>query len=150
MSNSSWAACNSGLYTGTDASQLYAAAITRTTCLLQDFKTTNGTVDFPKLVKAFSKGNIGDIGPSSGFVDRIVEKCAVREQGSVKDRMKMAQEESLGQGSVKNYKCMTHEDFVKCWARLGVFSCVTQEANDVARGSQSDKPCIIKIQGLKD
>ena len=144
VSSRNWTTCSRGLYTGDDASQLYAAAISRTTCLLQDFKTTNGTVDFPMLVKAFAKGDMGDIGPPSGFLDRVVERCAVREQYIVKDRKNMTQEESLGQWSAKNYKSMTPEEFVKCWAGQGVFGCVTQEANDVARSSPSDNSCILK------
>ena len=124
----SWAECGKGLYTGNNATQQYEANITRIACILSDYKDMSGNVNHDKLMTAIDNGAESDVGASSFLLKRQVDRCAGKWKA---DKM--------------TYKQITLEEFVKCWASHGVFSCATQEANQVA----SDFPdsCVPSTEG---
>ena len=115
VTNRTWADCSAGLYSGDNNTLLYEAAVNRTACLLQNFVNQSNMVDFQALVNAIEDADTNDFSASTDLLIRLVEECAVEEQGDE-----------------ENYRDMTPEDFVNCWAGLGVLSCAKHEAAQLA------------------
>ena len=118
-------------YTGDDGTQLYEAEIKRTVCLLGDYMFDNGSFNFIQMVSQAS-ANINE------------KYDALYRAGKFKD----AGTERLELHSDRLRKVVNHcadlrtgpsdlsaEEFVRCWARRGVFDCAKTEAQRVAKSA---------------
>lgn len=101
----SWAECSQAAAAASDD---YAAAIAQVACLLQDFKTATGNVDFASLTNAINGAKGATDSTSTYQFNKIVELCS-----SDTDEI-------------------STEEFVQCWAGYGVYSCAFMEANYLA------------------
>ena len=124
VTNRTWAYCSMGFYTGDSVTMLYEAAVNRTVCLLQNFVNQSGMVDFQALVDAIEDADIDELSASTDPLIRLVDECAVEEEGNQ-----------------TNYRGMTPEEFVNCWAGIGVLSCARHEAAKLA--SSFPESCVL-------
>ena len=125
VTNRTWAACSVGFYSGDSVTMLYEAAVNRTVCLLQNFVNQSGMVDFQAFVDAIEDADTDGISASTDLLIRLVDECAVEEQGNQ-----------------ISYRDMTPEEFVNCWAGVGVLSCAKHEAAKLA--SSFPESCVIR------
>ena len=100
-----WGECSQVGQTGED----YAEEVSRVICLLQDFETADGTVDFASLNSAINAAEGSDRSASTFILRSLVDTC------------------TPATGS------MSTRDLVKCWASWGLYSCSYKEANELAQ-----------------
>ena len=104
VTNRTFEECNLDTPPNADAHQLYQIRVNKVTCLLQDFQ--NGVnINLSELTDALSDEQSGPNSQDAEVLLAVVQEC---------------------QDSKKT------EEFIKCWADIGVHSCAFQEANEVA------------------
>ena len=120
MKNPSWANCSEAKanYTEDAVNLHYDEAVSRAACYLKNFETANGLMDIRKLITSMNS----TIAPGDKTSSKMLEEI-------VGWSCRYALDKTADQEHIR----ITPEGFAKCMAENGVYSCVRQEAMEVAR-----------------
>ena len=110
-----FASCSLGTAPDGTPQEMYDASIDRVLCLLEDFMAGN-KINYSTLKSEITSELTGSNSQEADVLLSIVEDC--------EDKMQA-------------------EDFVKCWAEIGVLDCVYQEADQVA--SEFPDKCVLSV-----
>ena len=117
MSKPSWIECGQGIYTGPNVSLRYEGEVSRLTCLLKGFAADDDTVDVDKLITHINS----TIKPSDKSTSNTLEEIAGLDCLHTLPR------------NGQKYIGITAENLARCMADNGMYSCVRQEAGEMAR-----------------
>ena len=120
IKNPSWANCSQVKlnYTEDAVNMRYENEVSRIACYLKNFVTADGTMDLGKLIASMNSTITPGDKTSSHVLDEILGWSCRYPQPKTEDQKHIR---------------ITPENFARCMAENGVYSCVRREAREVAR-----------------